>query len=228
VGIAAASRAGSRVGEAYMHNVISDTYYELGRYDESMASSQALLDIARDIGNRLAEAAAYASLAQFGRITGDFERDCEYLNRALDIYVEMDTPAYQSAMLANIGERFNSMGRYAEAVEYLNRSREALHRAGSDRGGNELAAMFGMAYAGLNRHDEALTHLGEALRLDRAGGFRQQEAVHLRYAADSLAALGDRAAARRYLVDALDILTDLGSPQAEEVRRRLDALADSH
>ena len=77
---------------------------------------------------------------------------------------------------------------------------------------------LGTAYAEVGEHEQALEYFNRSVALNREEGYRLMEANALAHAANSLAALGDRSAARDHLKQAYEISRDVGVPRGRNCR----------
>jgi DNA-binding SARP family transcriptional activator/tetratricopeptide (TPR) repeat protein len=179
-----------------------------GRLSEGMEHFRGVL--AGEPADRHLVAAALTSL---GMVAHLLHRDVEaagYLRRALAIeHGQSRTTALGWNNLALTEGRLDRAG---AAMEHHRHALAVARRAGSTSA--ERAILLGLGETSLRLGKPAAEAFRQALALAREGRFRMQEALAL----DGLAhATGDRA----YWHAALAILTDLGVPQADLVRRHL-------
>jgi tetratricopeptide (TPR) repeat protein len=145
-----------------------------------------------------------------------------YLDEALALFGRMGDLNGQAWTLDNLGTVHNRHRRYRTAARYLERAlalfREIGDRDGEPWSGNGLGEV---ARAEGRPADAHAYHLA-ALAVASGSGARDQQArahAGLGYAAR---ALGDPAATRAHLTTALALYTQLGMPEADEVRRQLE------
>src|SRR5262249_46204107 len=97
-----------------------------------------------------------------------------------------------------------------------------VHQANGDHSGQGAAwDSLGYAQHHLGEFDEALVCFGHALRIYRSVCDRYLEADTLVHIGDTHHAAGRRAPARVAWEHALDILDELGHPEAAQVRDRM-------
>jgi tetratricopeptide (TPR) repeat protein len=96
-----------------------------------------------------------------------------------------------------------------------------IKRAETDRNFSSLVDNIGVALAGLGDHDRAIEQFNLALANNREYRNRFREALNLLHIGDSLSASGDRRAALGHWKESLQIYTELGMPEADEVRSRM-------
>jgi tetratricopeptide (TPR) repeat protein len=82
---------------------------------------------------------------------------------------------------------------------------------------------LGRVHGDVGRFEEALDCSQHSLEIERASGHRWGEALSLEVLGHALFHTEGMEAARPYWEAALQIFTELGAPEAEEVRARLDS-----
>lgn len=224
VGLAAARRTGDRRGEARMLNGLGIVHADRGRFDDAVRFFQDEIDIATELADENLEGNVAQNLGAIYSIAGRKSEALEYTIRSLRIAEKVGTTNGQIRSLANVGEILNSMGRHSEAVEYLRHGRELARKVADRRGELFVASNLGVAYTGMGRYDEALVSLGLSLAGNRELGLRNWEAFSLLHLGDCLVAQGDPDAAREHWTQALQIFTELGAPERDTVRGRLETL----
>jgi tetratricopeptide (TPR) repeat protein len=114
-------------------------------------------------------------------------------------------------------------GRFADAADHAREALTLAARAGlrllEGRAHSSLAA----ALRALDEPGRALDHAQRALRVHRETEYRLGEAHTLQLLGSLAHDAGDLAVAVHHWRDALDLFTDIGSPDAAEVRKLLDA-----
>jgi len=90
------------------------------------------------------------------------------------------------------------------------------------RGEGWTIAYLGEAYRCLHRFDEAIDCLQQALAIHREVEDRWAEGLALDFLGLALQQIQCSAEARASWQEALAIFTELGAPEAEEIRTRLD------
>jgi len=95
----------------------------MGRYEEAKTQLGPALQLARDLGDRSAEASA---LGELGRVVGVFQDDQEagrlYFDEALSIARELEDRPSLLFILRQLGNMANARGDYQEATEFLEES----------------------------------------------------------------------------------------------------------
>jgi tetratricopeptide (TPR) repeat protein len=114
------------------------------------------------------------------------------------------------------------VGRYDQALDHHQQAL-ALEREIWDRYGNVTTLNdIGETLRAAHRPAEALVSHHEALTMADANGDRYEQGRAHDGLGHAHHVLGDRDRARHHWRRALTIFTDLGTPEAEQVQRRLD------
>ncbi|MFF2008530.1 hypothetical protein ACFVWY_05565 [Streptomyces sp. NPDC058195] len=224
LGAAAAAAAMEPAAEARLRSLLSRPLIDLGEYDaarRALDTAAACADVSGDLVVR-------ASVQEFtGRYWERFD-----LSRAMDAYRragELSTEAHEergAAIAAYfLGCAQDASGNHRQALATLDGAHTRLTGLDDRRMAARVLAAMGLVHDHLGEPDEAIRTLGEA-----AEALRAQRATH--YEAQALVALAgvreragaDPGAVRAGLARALEIYEEGGSPQAGEVRRRMDAL----
>jgi tetratricopeptide (TPR) repeat protein/transcriptional regulator with XRE-family HTH domain len=213
-------RAGDRIGAARTANNLGLIELRLGRYALAERYFARSLAIASDLGHPTSIGYATVNLGAVALRLGRYEQAANWLRRSQAIFNELGDPTGQACVRTSFGALGHRQGRPAEAAqEYLQAI--DLSRKTGDRAGEA----------------EALNGLGEVLlAVDDLRGARARHAAALVLATqiddkyeqarahDGLGrSLGasDRDAADDHWRRALALFSDLGTPEASQVRVRL-------
>jgi tetratricopeptide (TPR) repeat protein len=131
--------------------------------------------------------------------------------------------AGQAAALNNMGWCHIQLGNFEQALPYLEQALDLQRELGDRHGMASTWDSLGYAHFRLGRYREAVQSYDSAHEVSRALQDAYQRSVILVHVADAHQALGDHLAAQLAWSQALDILTELGHPDAEDVRARLTA-----
>jgi tetratricopeptide (TPR) repeat protein len=221
-GLAAARRCRSRTGEMEMLDGLGSIYWARGLWERSIELRAEALALARAEANRYREATILQNIGVSYIAGGDRTRSFEYLLQALGILNEFDDAPDRTMVLNNLGELLNGMGRHAEAIEYLSRSLADTKHSYTDRIFSSSVDNLGVALAGLGDHNGAIEQFKLALANNREYRYRFREALNLLHIGDSLDAIGDQHSALDHWKASLEIYTELGMPEADEARARIE------
>lgn len=221
LGLVSAQACGDRRAEGRMRIQLGYVYLNLRRIEQAREEFTRALALAREEGHRIGEATA---LEHMGLVDMSL-RQPEQANRAFvtarQIYQQIGRPRGVMGMTRHIGEAHRDAGRHEQAVQYLLEARR-MAAALPDRY-NEARCLtsLGQAYLKAGQPDPAARSLSEALGiLVSLGGRYEQARVHAALA-DALLDLGQGASAQEHLADALAIYSEIGAPEADEIRQRL-------
>ncbi|MCX4098567.1 ATP-binding protein [Nocardia sp. alder85J] len=221
---AAVSREiGFRFGAAVALNNLGIVDTRLGRYPEAAGALSEALELLRDIGFRMLEASASAALGDVRLRQGRYEQAAEHCRRALTLARDSGHRAIEGAALTRLGEIRTGQARYPEAASH-HRAAGALAQQTGDAGLDaEAADGLGETLYAMGEFAKALNCHTDALIIARTIGHRHERARALRGAARAAQALGRREEAHRYSEQALALYLELGVPEADEIRDRLEA-----
>jgi DNA-binding SARP family transcriptional activator/tetratricopeptide (TPR) repeat protein len=224
IALDAARRCRDRFAEAWVLNGLGLAY--AGRDpEEAVGCYRQALRIRHEIGDRLGEAAVLTNLGAAQWALGRFDDGLSCFQQGLAIAREAGNRYSEVIQLNNLGEAYHGLGRFTEAISC---SQEALSLAqGMNYVMSEGVALhnLGESYRAVGRLDGSADSLRQALALRRQIGDRHGEADTLRALGDLRRDTGQLADARQHWELALVILSELGSPQTAELRRRLGRAA---
>jgi tetratricopeptide (TPR) repeat protein len=129
----------------------------------------------------------------------------------------------EGAALGNLGNVYRNLGRFHEAHEHQRQSLTAMRQVGDRNSESEVLNDLGETYLARGSADQAVAHHEAALALAVEVHVRPQEARAHDGIANALRSTVPHAA-RQHWRQALDIYLEIGVPEADETRRRLDDL----
>ncbi|MGY4954761.1 NB-ARC domain-containing protein [Streptomyces nigrescens] len=227
LGAAAASAALVPAAEARLRSLLSRPLLDLGEYDaarEELESAAACAEVSSDLVVR-------ASVQEFsGRYweRSDLPRAMAAYQSARELSEEAGEARGAAIAAYFLGCAQDAHGAHREALHTLGEAHRALTARDDPRMAARVLAAIGIAHDHLGETDEAVRALSEAAR-----ALHLQSATH--YEAQTLvvlAGIGERLnedpeAVRAQMTRALEIYEAGGSPQAEEIRRRLEAMGET-
>ena len=216
--------AGDRRGEAKALNNLGRIYLYSGRHREALDAYQQSLDIFLEIGGARNEAILYHNIGTVQHYKGSFEEGLTACRRALVIYRSIGDLPDEADVLNDIGAIYQSAACYDEALVHHQKARLIAEEIGNLY--QQVIALRNVAdtYRCSGQYTEAFDHYATALRLAREIGDPYEEGkIHEGIAETTLSTQGP-AAARIVFRQALDIFEQLGVPEAEEVRDRIDTV----
>jgi tetratricopeptide (TPR) repeat protein len=218
--LAAAGALGDRFEQARAERGLGAAYTRLGRYDDARVCFQNSLERFESLGDAAGQAHTHLSLAEVLDRLGRHAEALTHAERALGPADASGHPPLFARALNAVGWYHAQLGQYRQAITHCGRSLQLQQAIGDRDGAADSWDSLGLARHHLNEHELALDCYQRALRLWQETGNRQGQADTLVNIGDTRAAL-DRADAVEAWRQALWILEDLGHPDAERVRDKL-------
>jgi tetratricopeptide (TPR) repeat protein/transcriptional regulator with XRE-family HTH domain len=226
--IAAFEDAGDSLGAARALADLAGAQIELGSYDQAEEHLQRALPVLRHAKDQLREAGVLAWTGEINLRRGQLAHAADLFESSLAIFRRMDHRTGTATQLRGLGEVGLRQREYRQAVGYLRQALALYHENGNQFG--EITTLRSLAEAlhGAGQPAAARTELETALRLAaETGNTHEQASVH-RDLAESHHRVGQDEQARRHWQLALDLYTQLGAPEADQVRSRLSAEEVEH
>ena len=214
-------QAGDRIGEARVLNRLGVVEERLGRYPTATDHFTQALALCRQTGFQAGEATALYRVGDVELRSGRYGPAGGHLRQALTFFRQLGNRAGEAEALDTLGTLHTRTGRPDQAAEF-HRQALAVCREISYRD-CEAWALNGLGEAAhaAGRPADAITHHGAASDIVVEIGDREQQARACAGLGHAHQALGDPARAREYYQHALTLYTDLGMPEADEIRARL-------
>jgi tetratricopeptide (TPR) repeat protein len=212
---------GDRSGEGTTLACIAYVLVRFGRHAQAAERAQAALEPLREVGDRYGECYALASLGLARAGSGYADEATGHATHALRLARSMTDRMAEFDALNALGLIALRAGRYTEALDQL-RAALVLARTGGYRS-REISALNGLGEAARATAcpEEAAHHHTVALHLARELDNKDQQARALAGLAAAREAGGRPDEARDSWRAALRLYTDLGVPEAADVRARL-------
>ena len=217
-------KLGNEIGEAIDLAGLGAVMDRAGRFPEALDYYGQSLEVSRRSGNRRGEAYAMNGLGEIEVRSGEYGSAGEHLRQAVLLHRESGNRTGEGGALDSLGVLHTRLGEIDRAVEVYDEALVIFREDGNAY--NEAWVLNGLGeavHAG-ERPGEALIHHGAARDLAAAIGNDHQLARAHTGLGHAHRALGDPAAARANYMTALALYTELGVPDADDVRACLDAL----
>jgi DNA-binding SARP family transcriptional activator/tetratricopeptide (TPR) repeat protein len=221
IALASAQRAGDPAGIARAHRSAGTRSRLAGRYDDAHRHLQLALDLERQLGNQLAQAAIHLGIVAALDQQGRHAEAVSHVSQALAGYRSVGDRRGQASALGGLSWCHSRLGQYAEAIHCCERAIGLQRQLGDQLGEAGSWDSLGCAHHHLGRYRQAVGSFRRALDLLVAMGARYPSAVTLMHLGDSYVELGDPHAAGSAWQQALAIMTELDHPDAERVRAKL-------
>ena len=224
VALEAARASGHRPGEAGILSGLGVVNGVARQYDESRRYLEQVLAIQRELGAREGEARAQYNLAMAAHHIDDCAWAYEHGMQALEIVRELGLGVLEASVLRALGDICTSLGDHEQALRLADAALAVLGPDGEPVDTRFTQHTRGLALVGLGRLDEGIACIRDSVEMFFAMGEQYEAAdvlaqlgtIHLRH--------GDPALARECWLRSVRLLTELGHPDADDVRAKLAAL----
>jgi tetratricopeptide (TPR) repeat protein len=227
--LAAAVRAGDRLGEAMTRSNLGLALHERGEDDAALEHYRIAERVFAEVNDPHGVTSALAHQAVIHRRRGEFERSLELNARALDFYRRAASRSprshrYIAITLRSIALVEIEMHQFDDAERHLTESLEICAELAMDMDAARAWNTLGRVLLLSDRHRAADRAYRAGIEASRTCGSRFEEALARRGLGSVAAATGDHARAEQYWRRAWRILSTVGSAQADEVLADLATL----
>ena len=157
------------------------------------------------------------NLGEIEKEEGHYLKAIERNRQVLEIFRDAGAELYQ-------GEVYSLLGQHAEAVDRYEWALDIARRIGDHAKERRTVNNLGRTYRLMGRHDAVEQH-NRAIELAVTATDRYEQARALDGIGWVRQDIGDPAQARRWWGEALALYSELGVPEAEQVRARLADMA---
>ncbi len=218
---------GDRTSEARALGSLGLADLRQGRCQQATSHFHQALALFRGVGDRTGEAHALSGLGLVSSQQSRFREASKRLQQALTLFRETGDRSGEAYALSNLGDVHRRQGRSQPATRHheqaLTLFREIRNQAGEAKALNGL----GEVLLGTGHPEQARTQHTSALALARRIADQHQQARAHHGLAHVYQATGDPGPARQHWHEALTRYSDLGVPEADQVRAQL-AATDNH
>ena len=215
---------GDRDGEARTLTNLGLVNWQQGRYEQAAERHRQGLTRYVETGNRVGEANALSNLGLVYWRWGRYEQAAENHLQALAFYNETGHRYGQANAFANLGVVHLRQGCYEQAADDLNQALALFRQTGNRDGEAEALNGIGETLCDAGQPGHACTQHAAALTLTVETGDRYQQARAHAGLGHAHHTTGKHGRARQHWQHALGLYTDLGVPEAGDVRAHLAAL----
>jgi tetratricopeptide (TPR) repeat protein len=207
-----------RLGEARTLYRLGGVYIGLRRYDEARDFCLEALSICREVGGSWDQGWILDRLAEIYTDLRRYDEALEFCLQGLAI-ARMDQLLWAEAWsVYRLGGIYAGLGRHEEALDSYQEALVLLRGLGDRLGEGWTLYRLGGVYADLHRHEEAIDFYQQGLETFREAADRLGEGCVLRRLGEALQRVHGIEAAQACWREALIIFTELGAPQADDVR----------
>jgi DNA-binding SARP family transcriptional activator/Tfp pilus assembly protein PilF len=216
---------GDRDGEACALDNLGVVDLRRGRYQQAAGHHRQALLLFREIGYRDGEAEALDHLGLVDQQLGHHRQAAGHHRQALTIYREIGYRDGEANVLDHLGLVEQHLGHHQQAIDRHQQALAIFRQLGDRSGAAEALNGVGEALVAAGRPEQARAQHRDALALASRIGDRYQRARAHDGLAHAHHASGDPRQARHHWQHALTLYTELGVPDAGQVRARLAGLA---
>jgi DNA-binding SARP family transcriptional activator/tetratricopeptide (TPR) repeat protein len=194
-------------------------YFRQGQVEQALEQHQgALLCCQGADGTPLTEAAIRTNLGLACWGLGRYGEAIEHNLRALDLYQQENDQRGQGGAMSNLGLAHGSLGNSEKALDYHHRAIDLVRASGDHIGESDVLNDFADTLRTLGHLDEARKQYQHALEIAQQRDSRLQQAR----AHNGIAyTVKDSTTTQHHWKQALDIYTDLGLPEANDIQHAL-------
>ncbi|NIH84486.1 AfsR/SARP family transcriptional regulator [Amycolatopsis granulosa] len=218
----AAERLGDPVALAHSHRGLAVIFTALGRDEEARTQLEQALELFEELGDLGNQADVRQGLTWVCDRLGDYAGEYQHARAALELFQTARNRFGEAMALNNLGWSCARLGRYEQALEHCQEAVVLQAGLGDLLGEANAWDSVGYARQSLGHLDEAVRCFEKAVHMYRRQGSRYYESRSLNHLGDAHQARGDVAAARGAWRAALELLEELGSPDAGQIRAKLE------
>jgi DNA-binding SARP family transcriptional activator/Tfp pilus assembly protein PilF len=218
---AAYMEAGDRLEEARALCYLSGAEAELGSHDQAAEHLRRALPVLREADDKEREAVALSVMGEISLRCGELIQAAAFYEQALAILRRTDDPDGVAVELSNLGAVSLRQGDYQQAGRYLQQALALFRRIGNQHGEVRALRRLAAALHGVGQPAAARAELETALWLAAETGNTYEQASAHCDLAESHHGAGDDQQARRHWQQALSLYTQLGAPEADQIRSLL-------
>jgi DNA-binding SARP family transcriptional activator/Tfp pilus assembly protein PilF len=199
--------------------------YRLGLYGQAVRDLRRALDLARRNQARESEAHAGGNLGLIRMRHGQYRRAGDYLRRSLAIFQDRNDPSGEAFALTNLSLAELGCGRVDDALAYQHQSLALSRKIGDEPAETEALNGLGEVLLATDHADDAIMQHVSALALATKLGDKYEVARAHNGLGCCYGARGEEDRARGHWQQALLLYEELETPEAGEVRGRLQPTA---
>ncbi|WP_345072517.1 AfsR/SARP family transcriptional regulator [Phytohabitans flavus] len=220
--LAAARRLGHRTGQAHALFNLGMGHARSGQFDDAHPLLKRALDLFGHIGDPVGAAVALETMSWIMERRNRLPEALREVNRALSLVQASGHRAYEARFLNDLGWFHSLLGDHHQAIAHCEKALALCQELDDLNGQAATWDSLGQAHRQLGEYQQAITCYEYSLGLYRELADAYNEAITLADFGDTHFDAGDPDAARLAWQEALDILTRIDHPDAEDVRDRLD------
>ncbi len=220
--LAAVSRLGDRSREARSHRYLASAYNELHDHTAALAHLSQGLDLMTGLDEPAGQAQTHLGLSDVLQRQGEWTDARRHTQQSLWLFRAAGHRIGEANALNTLGACDTRLGDLDRAVEHCREALAIFENTGHLHGLAATLSNLGDAFRRLGDHQQAVEcYRSSVARYDEIGGDLFYLAITLVDLGDVHLSAGTPADAQASWRRALEILDELGHPDAEQVRERL-------
>jgi transcriptional regulator with XRE-family HTH domain/tetratricopeptide (TPR) repeat protein len=221
IALAAAERLGDIAAQSNAHRYLGRACFYI-KQDDALQHMTRSVQLRHQIGPPAAEAGIHIDISRLQGQRGDAVSALQSAQQALSLYQAAQHRVGEAHALNAVGFFHALAGDYVEALRFCSAALGLATEAADLRAEAEAWQSLGVIHQETGDSAQAIGCYQRSLALHRVLADRYMTAKLLTHLGDAHQAAVDIDAARTAWIEALAILDDLGHPDADQVRARLD------
>ncbi|WP_239062290.1 tetratricopeptide repeat protein [Streptomyces sp. SID13031] len=217
--ISVAEKLSDSCAVALSLNQLGNVHNRLGKHGLAKLHFERALDLFEGVGNIRGQSSVLSNLGSTLRMLGRADSAVRRHRTAIEIGRLLDDPAEEGSSWNNLAMSYVELGAYEAASDTAQKAIELCEVAGNQCYVSFARDTLGQALAGQGRYAEAMLEFGQAISFASAAGDQWHECTTLAQAATAQAGAGLIVEARRSVLQALEILDEIGGGDTGELRR---------
>jgi tetratricopeptide (TPR) repeat protein/transcriptional regulator with XRE-family HTH domain len=221
IALAAAERLGDIAAQSNAHRYLGRASYYI-KQDEALDHMTRSVQLRHQLGPPAAEAGIHIDISRLHEQRGDPAKALQSAQQALSLYQTAQHRVGEAHALNAVGFYHALAGQYAEALRFSSAALSLASETAERRAEAQAWESLGLIHQRTGDAGQAIGCYQRSLALHRILADRYLTAKLLTRLGDAYQAAVDIDAASTAWTEALAILDDLGHPDADQVRVRLD------
>jgi tetratricopeptide (TPR) repeat protein/transcriptional regulator with XRE-family HTH domain len=222
--LAAARRAGNRLGQAHAHRALGRVHTLLSRFANAHTHLDRALTLYRELSDLAGQADTHHALGNLSNLQNRQKDHMRHEQDALTLFQASGQRTGQANALNSLAHAHAQLGNRHEALACAQQAIEQHSQLGNRFGQAQAWDTLGNVQEVSGNHAEAIRSYQRALTLCQELGSRYYQSVILSHLGASHQAAGNAQAAANTWRHALNILTALNHPDAAQARANLQQI----
>jgi DNA-binding SARP family transcriptional activator/Flp pilus assembly protein TadD len=210
-------QTGNRDGEGDALNNLALLHHDLGRHDEALRYARAALVAAREGDDRQPQTEALSTLGAILLSQGNTQQAETHYHQALDLAHGIDFRCGEIAALLGLARLDQTRNHHDSALTHAQQALTLANTTGVPLGLGRTHETLASIHLARGDLDQATTHARQALDLHRTTGYRLGQARSHAILGRALHQTDNTDAAETHWHQAWQLLTDIGTPEADTI-----------